>query len=73
MLGPGVLVFNGRRRKLGPRGGQGPVLEGKWETEGRFAWLCDARAGMEVVRDDELVRCRVVVCEDLDDMCPVCL
>ena len=70
---PDVLVFNGQRRGLGPKGGQGPVVKGEREAEGRCGWLCDEHAGMEVVTGSELVRCHVVVYEDLDDMCPLCM
>lgn len=70
--GPDVLKWNGQKRRLDPRGGQGPVLRGLEESEGRCEGLCDEHAGMPALRGNGRAQCHVVVYEDLDDMCEKC-
>ena len=67
-----TLRFNGQKRHLDQKGGQGPVLKGKAEAEDVCDGLCGVHAGMEALRDDDIAQCHVVHYEHLDDMCLDC-
>lgn len=67
-----AVWFNGQRRELGATGGQGAFQLPAEVVEKACASLCSEFTGMRVLRDVKLAPNRVMVYEDLDDMCHHC-
>ncbi len=66
------MVFNKQKRNLGPGGRQGPAFEPQDMVDDVCTGFCDVHTGMPYLNDSKLAHNRIIIYEDMDDMCDDC-
>ncbi len=66
------VVFNKQKRNLGPGGRQGPAFEPQDMVDDVCTGFCDVHTGMPYLNDSKLAHNRIIIYEDMDDMCDDC-
>jgi hypothetical protein len=66
------MTFNKQERALGPGSGQGPAFEPQEMVDDVCTGLCEVFTGMPYLNNSKLAHNRIIIYEDMDDMCDRC-
>jgi len=66
------IFFNRQTRNLGPAGRQGPAYQPQEMVDEVCTGLCHVHTGMPYLNDSKLAHSRIIIYEDMDDMCHHC-
>ena len=66
------ILFDEQKRNLGLEGGQGPTFQPQELVDDVCTEFCDMHAGLPYLKDSKLAPNRIVIYEDMDDMCDHC-
>jgi len=66
------IKFNWQKRNVGPGGGQGPASPPQTKVDEVCTGFCKEHTGMPYLDNSKLAPNRIIIYEDMDDMCPLC-